>query len=303
MKTKVAIVIPTLNGARDLPKLLKSLRGQKLPSVQLSLIISDNGSTDSTIEIVKKEYPSATIIQNHRNLGLAGGNNVGLQKAFENGAEAAIVLNQDTYADPSMVENLVKAFHRHPQSLLSPKIYFAPGHEFYADHYGEQEKGRVIWYAGGVFDWNNVLDSHRGVDQVDEGQFSQEVQTDFATGCCLLIPADLAKQTGGFDPKIFLYREDTDLAMRVKKLGGQVWYVPSAVLWHVNAGSSGVGSGLQDYFITRNRLLFGLRWAPLRAKFAVARESLKLLFFGRTWQKRGVIDFYLCRFGQGSYTI
>jgi hypothetical protein len=74
------------------------------------------------------------------------------------------------------------------------------------------------------------------------------------------------------------------------------------MLWHLNAGSTGgSGSALQDYYITRNRLLFGFSYVTLRTKVALFRESLKNIFFGRPWQKKGVMDFYLRQFGKGNY--
>src|SRR3989344_360711 len=107
---------------------------------------------------------------------------------------------------------------------------------------------------------------------------------------------------GMFDDKYFLYYEDADLSMRIKKKGFKIVYVPSSIIWHKNAGSAGgSGSMLQDYYITRNRLLFGFRYAPFRSKLALFRESLSLLFRGRQWQKCGVIDFYLGKLGRGSY--
>lgn len=303
MKTKVAIVIPSWNSAKDLPKLFESLKAQKLKTCELTVILSDNASSDSSIVVAKKVLPSVVIVRNRENLGLAGGNNVGMKKALELGMHLVIAVNADTIADHNLVESLVEAHRRHPNAILSPKIYFAPGREFHHLRYEEPERGKVIWYAGGIMDWQNVLGSNRGVDEVDKGQYDKEVETDFATGCCLLIPAELVKKTGGFDPSLYLYYEDNDLSMKVKKVGGQVWYVPSAKLWHVNAASSAVGSGLHDYYTTRNRLVLGLRWARFRTKFALLRESIRLLFSGRPWQRRGVADFYLGRLGKGSYGI
>ena len=80
-------------------------------------------------------------------------------------------------------------------------------------------------------------------------------------------------------------------------------YQPKTMLWHKNAGSAGgSGSSLQDYYITRNRLMFGLKYASFKTKLALLKESARLLITGRHWQKKGISDFYLRRFGQGSYT-
>ena len=89
--------------------------------------------------------------------------------------------------------------------------------------------------------------------------------------------------------------------LALEKGGFEVMYVPDAHIWHKVAQSSGIGSELNDYFITRNRMLFGLKYAPLRTKLALIKESLKLLLSGRKWQKTGISDYYLGRFGKGSW--
>ena len=151
-------------------------------------------------------------------------------------------------------------------------------------------------------DWKNVIASHRGVDEVDRGQFESLEKTDFASGCCIMAKKEVFEKTGFFDEKYFLYYEDNDLCQRAKKLGFEIYFQPKGMLWHINAGSTGgSGSEMQDYYITRNRLMFGFKYAPLRAKFAIFRESAGLLLKGRRWQKKGVTDYYLGNLGKGSY--
>ena len=120
----------------------------------------------------------------------------------------------------------------------------------------------------------------------------------------MLVSKNVFKNVGFFDERFFLYYEDTDFTMRIKKSGFKLMYAPKALLWHKNAGSSGgVGSTLQDYFISRNRLLFGMKYAPVRAKIALLRESIRILLYGRKWQRAGVRDYYLYRFGKGRYNV
>jgi GT2 family glycosyltransferase len=139
------------------------------------------------------------------------------------------------------------------------------------------------------------------VDEVDRGQYNKEGETAYVNGCLMLVKKEVFKKIGLFDPKFFMYLEDTDFCLRAQKSGFKLLYAPKAVIWHLNAGSSGVGSALHDYFISRNRLLFGLRWAPVRSKLALIKESLFLLLTGREWQKKGASDFYLGKFGKGSW--
>lgn len=184
---------------------------------------------------------------------------------------------------------------------VSPKIYFAKGHEFHKENYAKNELGQVLWYAGGEMDWRNILGKHRGVDEVDRGQYEKIEETSFATGCCMLIKTNVLKKIGLFDEKYFLYLEDSDLTERLRRSKYAIYYVPKAIVWHKNASSSGSGSALQDYYISRNRMIFGMQYASLRTKVALIKESVSLLASGRPWQKKGIIDFYLNRFGKGSW--
>jgi len=95
--------------------------------------------------------------------------------------------------------------------------------------------------------------------------------------------------------------EDSDLSQRAINANFKLRLVSESKIWHCNSGSSKPGSSLQDYFITRNRLLFAFRYASFRTKFALFRESIKFLFTGSSWRKKGVLDFYLGRFGKGSW--
>lgn len=146
-----------------------------------------------------------------------------------------------------------------------------------------------------------MIASHQGVDEVDRGQHDQIMETEFVSGCAMLIKKAVLARIGLLDERYFLYYEDADFCQRARQAGFKIVFVPQAKIWHKNIGTGRTGSPLQDYYMVRNRLLFGMRWAPLRTKLALLRESLSLLFNGRVWQKRGVVDFYLRRFGKGSY--
>ncbi len=239
--------------------------------------------------------------KNDKNLGFAGGNYVGIKKAIADGCEYIMLLNNDTIVDVNLVKGLLKVMDQDKKiGISAPKIYFAPGFEFHKK-YKKIDQGKVIWYAGGVMDWKNVIGRQRGVDEVDVGQYDTEELTEFATGCCMMIRSQILEKIGMFDDRYFLYYEENDFCQKVKRAGLKIVYVPSAFLWHKNAQSTGgVGSALQDYFISRNRMLFGNLYAPFKTKLALFRESLRLLKSGRTWQKKGIQDYYLKRFGGGS---
>jgi GT2 family glycosyltransferase len=303
---KVAIIIINFNGEEDTIQCLQSLEALNFPKENLLTIVVDNGSKKKfELPKIKLEIGELHVLDTGENLGFAGGNNFGIEYAMKNGADYIMLLNNDTYVEKNLVKELFSAFQAESNvGIIAPKIYFAKGFEFHKNNYAKEDLGKVFWYAGGIMDWKNVIGRHRGVDEVDNGQYEKIEDTDFATGCCFFTSVEVLQKVGVLDEKLFLYYEENDLCQRVKKYGYRIIYAPKAILWHKNAQSTGgSGSALQDYFITRNRLWFGMRYASLRAKTALIREGLRLLFFGRKWQKVGVFDFFLGKFGKGSYAV
>jgi len=300
---KVYVVILSYKENEDTLELLNSLRRINKDGFALNTLIVDNFPQDP-IRLDVKDYEdlSLEIIYNNRNLGFAAGNNVGISHALQKGADFVIILNNDTLVDKNFASELVKIAEKDEKiGIVVPKIFFAKGFEFHKDRYKEEDLGKVLWYAGGQIDWKNIIGNHRGLDEVDRGQFDEDVETQMATGCCFLVKKEIFEKVGLYDKRYFLYFEDADFSERAKRAGFKIFYNPKSIVWHKNAQSAGVGSDLQTYFQTRNRLLFGLTYAPIRAKLALIRESLSLLISGRHWQRRGIIDFYLGKFGKGGY--
>jgi GT2 family glycosyltransferase len=283
---------------------LRSLEKIGLHDIELSVVVVNN-DTGKPFQYEWKGPGSYVILDQQENLGFAGGHNISLSRGLFEKVDYVMVLNNDTTIKPSYLEELVAAAEEHAEAgILAPKIYFAAGDEFHKDRYQKSDLGKVIWYGGGQIDWQNLIISHRGVDEVDSGQFDTPGLTDFASGCCMLIRCTVLEKVGKFDERYFLYLEDSDLNERVKRAGYKIFYIPNSVVWHKNAGSTGgSGSELQDYFITRNRLLFGYRYAPVRTKLALFRESMSMLRSGREWQRIGAKDYYAGRFGRGSYKV
>ena len=304
---KIFFVILHYGGLSNTQKCLDSLCNMNhVKDAEAEILVVDNASpepfafSDNDCKLGRTH-----LLTNKENLGYSGGMNSGIRYALDHKADYVVVVNNDTEFDKEFLRVIVKRLQVDSESgIIVPKIYFYKGSEYHHDRYSEKERGRVIWYAGGMIDWKNVIASHRGVDEVDTGQYDSFRQTDFATGCCMVLRKELIEKIGMFDDSYYLYYEDIDLSMRVKKAGLVVGFEPSAVLWHKNAKSAGgAGSPLQDYYISRNRLLFGFRYAPFRARVAMLSESLRTMFSGRDWQKRGILDFYLGKFGKGSFRI
>lgn len=299
----VFVSILNFNGQENTLECLRSLEKVNTKGINLTVLLIDNGSKEK-LKIKTSEFKlNIEIIYNKENLGFAGGHNVGISYALSKSADYIIILNNDVFIDEEFIYELVKSAKENPKAgIIAPKIYFAKGFEYHKGKYKDEDLGRVFWYAGGEMDWNNVIGHHRGVDEVDNGQYDKTEETEYASGCCMLVSRKTFEKVGGFDKNYFLYYEDSDLCQRIKAAGFKIIYEPKAVIWHKNAGSAGgPGSPLQDYYITRNRMLFGLKYAPLRAKVALIREGTKLLFRGRRWQKNGIKDFYSGKFEKGTY--
>lgn len=301
---KVFVSILNFNGRENTLGCLDSIQKINKENFDLEVIVIDNGSKEK-INLPPSYLREVHLIKSSQNLGFSGGHNLGIKYALENLADYVLILNNDTILDENLIYELLKTAKSDAKiGIVVPKIYFAKGYEFHKNRYTKDEEGRVFWYAGGIMDWKNVIGHHRGVDGIDHGQYDIVEETDFATGCCMLVAKEVFERVGFFDEKYFLYYEDNDLSQRARKAAFRIFYNPKAILWHKNAGSvGGSGSNLQDYYISRNRMLFGAKFAPLRSKFSLIRESFKLLLTGRFWQKKGILDFYLGNFGKGSFNI
>ncbi|HEY5601134.1 MAG TPA: glycosyltransferase family 2 protein [Patescibacteria group bacterium] len=298
---KIAIVVLNYNLKEATFACLGSLQSLNKGENEIEIIVIDNNSEEDISKEITQKFPEAVFLQSYDNFGYSGGNNLGIRKALNDQADAVLVLNPDTEVDKDLITELVKVLETDQKiGIVAPKIYFYPGFETHKDRYKKEDLGKIIWYAGGKFDAKNVLGSHTGVDEADRGQFDKISQTDFATGAALLIKRDVFEKAGFFDEKYFLYLEDLDFSLRVKKRGFKILFAPRAIVYHKNAQSTGLGSSKQDYFITRNRLLFGLKYSTVRTKFALMRESLKFLLGPNSTKRKAVIDFYLGKFGKGS---
>ncbi len=302
---KIFVIILNFNGCKNTVECMESLDKVRTPQgYEIIPVIVDNASHDDSVKVFKKRYPRVVLLENKVNLGYSGGNNTGISYALKHDASHITILNNDTVLDRAFILDLIEALRNYKADVACPKIYFEKGFEYHKDRYKKQDLGKVFWFAGGDMDWANLIGHHRGVDEVDYGQYDKMIDIKFITGACFIGTKEVFEKVGGFNDKYFLYYEDADLSMRIRQSNFKIILAPKSIVYHKNAGSTGgSGSTLQDYFITRNRLLFGMHYASVRTKFALFRESIKLFTRGRIWQRRGVIDYYLHRLGKGTYPL
>src|SRR3989344_6681174 len=278
---KVSVVILNFKVKRDSLECIESV--QKSDYKNVKLIVVDNNSEDGLSGAINDK--SIEFIQNDQNLGFTGGNNIGVKKALEQGADYIFILNPDAVVEEDTISNLVREAQNYSIDIVGPKVLFADR--------------KTIWYAGGIFDKKNVLGSHKGVNEKDQGQYEKSEVTDYVTGAALFVRSEVFKKIGLFDDRFFLYYEDADFCIRAKRVGFSIMYIPSAKVYHKNAKSTGLGSSLQDYFITRNRMLIAYKFLPFRTRFALLRESLRNL--GSPVRRLAFFDFLMGKFGKGSF--
>jgi len=273
MKNLVVLVL-NWNGVADTLALLATLERCRAPEGwSVRILVVDNGSSDGSVAKIRAAFPAVGILALPENRRFAGGNNAGLERALAEGADAVMLLNNDTEADPALLERLVLALEQNPGAgAAAPLIYFgAPSQR--------------IWYAGGRCDVALGHASHRGLRDVDRGQYRSVERTAYLTGCCLLARREVWEAVGLLDDRYYIYAEDADWCLRARAAGYRLLFVPTARLWHKVSASSGVASPWRIYHKVRAGLtlchrhargLGRLAWLPasLAAHAAMAAKLL-----------------------------
>ncbi len=223
---KVAVIVLSWNGKEMTLACLESLAASDYPSLDIYLV--DNASSDGTVESVKTAFAERIrLIANSENLGFAGGNNVGIRKALEDGAAYVLLLNNDTTVAPDMISHLVAAARSNPQmGIFAPKIYY-------------ESPPDQIWFAGGDVSLARGTVRHIGIREVDRGQYDAPRRVDYVSGCALMARRDVFEKIGVLDETYKMYFEDTDFCMRAQLSGFGCYFVPAGRMWHKISPSTG----------------------------------------------------------------
>ncbi|HWZ35647.1 MAG TPA: glycosyltransferase family 2 protein [Mucilaginibacter sp.] len=209
------------------------------------IIVADNGSTDSSLEILKAQYPDLIYIDNKENLGFAEGNNRAIRYAIEQGYTYSLLLNTDTLVDEDIVVKLNRHLETHPNAAgVQPAIYW-------------MHDRAKIWNGKGGFNklTGNMPSSTRLPDVASLDSFEQ---ADWVTGCCVLFRNSVLLQSGLLNKVFFLYYEDVDLSFRVREYGFKLHYLPGCKMYHEAGASATVKkkegnlSPIIHYYISRN---------------------------------------------------
>lgn len=240
MKTKVAVVIPNWNGAEFLAECLKSLDNQTLKP---QIIVVDNGSEDASVQIVENRFPKVRLIKNSKNIGFAGGVNVGIRHALEAKTEYIALFNNDAVAESDWLEKLVTAAERKKRTgIVTGKMMRSDRNLI--DSTGEQYS---VW----------GMPFPRGRNHKDTDQFDKKQEVFGASGGASLYRVEMLEEIGLFDERFFAYYEDVDISFRAQLAGWKIFYEPKAVAYHhVGATSSKLGSFTRYHSIKNFHLLY-----------------------------------------------
>lgn len=230
MLNKVAIIILNWNNYKDTTECLQSV--DKLDYKDFCVFLVDNHSQDHSFRKLKEDYEhrqynmAIMFIQSAENLGFAGGNNLAIKQAYDQGYSYFWLLNNDTVVSPDSLIYLVEEMDTDPNTgMAGSKIYY----------YGT----RTIWFAGGKINTFTGRAKHPGIGESDCGQYDVRREVDYITGCSLLVRREVIDSVGLMKKKYFLYFEEAEWNLRARNGGWKMIYRPESVIFHKVSISTG----------------------------------------------------------------
>jgi hypothetical protein len=238
----VAVVIVNYNGYQLTRDCLRSF--EPVSYGNYALIVVDNASVDGSVPRLREEFPHVHYVEHKSNAGFTGGNNLGIRKACELGAEYLFLLNNDTVVSENVLQELVGFAVAHPETgIIAPLTYYF-------------EAKDTISFGGGQIDRNTGLYYHLNKGKKLRDLLDNVIDCTFIEGTAMFLRTEVALEGGGFCNKYFLTSEESELCVRVADKGYRLAMISSCSVWHKISQSLKGGSTLRDYFIFRNRLLF-----------------------------------------------
>jgi GT2 family glycosyltransferase/glycosyltransferase involved in cell wall biosynthesis len=243
---RTSVIVPTWNGEAVLRDCLVSISKLEQPPGGFELIVVDNGSSDGTELLLRREFPWARRVRSETNLGFARGCNLGMAAAR---GEYLVLLNNDTLPSPDWLRLLVERADEGVGGAVACKIVYAADRAL-INNAGSELDPRSDWPA-----------RDRGINEVDQGQYDAIAPSAFC-GAAVLLKRDMLDDIGVFDEHFFMYWEDADLSWRANLKGWKVDFAPEAVVAHLHAASSGEMSSFFRYHVSRNRVLVLAKHGP-----------------------------------------
>ncbi|WBV57758.1 glycosyltransferase family 2 protein [Chryseobacterium daecheongense] len=273
MSKKLAVVILNWNGKEWLEKFLPAVVRF---SADADIYVIDNLSTDNSIDYLKSQFPTVKIIYNDKNYGFAGGYNTGLKNIR---ADYYCLLNSDVEVTENWIAPVLDLFERDPEIVaIQPKVL----------SYQNKKYFEFAGAAGGLID-NLGYPYCRGrvFDDVEEdkGQYNDEVEIFWASGCCFFIRSKDFQEQNGFDERFFAHQEEIDLCWRLINTGKKIYYTGKSTVYHVGGGTLNKQSPQKTYLNIRNNLSMMLKNLPFPKLiwlifFRLCLDSIAGIYFG-----------------------
>ena len=256
----VTISILNWNGGEDTLQCLHSIFQQDYEN--FSVIVSDNGSTDGSLEKIRVIFPQVQLIENGVNLGFTGGNNRAINYALDSGADYVWLLNSDAIVGKGCLRQLIECANSHEDyGLLSPAVYY-------------QDDQKKLQFCGAIIDWNRQIISVPRIPELIEKTQAYLPNSIVLWGTALLIRRKVLEQIGLLDDRYFAYYEDMDFSVRVIRAGFLCHVVFSAFIWHQGHPTTHTRSPHFFYLMTRNGLLFWCSYLTRWQKFSFIRRHI-----------------------------
>ncbi len=249
-----------------------------LEDKSIEVIVVDNASTQDEASMIEQLYPQVKVIRSRENLGFAGGNNLGIKAAQ---GKYLFFLNNDTLLkhQTSDIRPLINRLESTPKmGLVCPKIKFSWG-------------SQLIQFTGYTpLSPITIRNKAIGCGEVDHGQYDKAHSTPYAHGAAMMVKREVIEKAGLMPECYFLYYEELDWSMMIRRAGYEIWYEPACTVFHKESQTTGQNSPLRTYYITRNRLLFTQRNQQGMIKFisylylislVSTRDILKYTFLRR----------------------
>ena len=234
---KLSIITINYNGLKDTCELIDSIPFNN----DMEVIVVDNASKQDEASIISERYPQAKVIRSQKNLGFAGGNNLGIKEAK---GKYILLINNDTYFKDFNIDALIERLESSDKiAIICPKLRFAWGNN-------------PIQFAGYTPLTNVTIRNQAiGFGEEDKGQYDIAHPTPYAHGAAMLIKREAIEKVGLMPECFFLYYEEIDWSMRFTRAGYEIWYDPACTVYHKESQTTGQNSPLRTYYVTRNRLL------------------------------------------------
>ncbi|MGH9717539.1 MAG: glycosyltransferase family 2 protein [Candidatus Acidiferrales bacterium] len=260
---KLSIVILCWNDLKVIRDCLASIYAETR-EIEFETIVCDNGSTDGSIEAIRREFPQVRLIENGKNLRFAKGNNAGIEASR---GEYVLILNPDTIMHDGALGKMVAYADRHPEGgAFGCKVVFADG--AFQRCMRPLPTPRAEWFAALRLGWLARVGEWLHAGEYTGWNGENERTVGWLAGCFILTRGELLKKVGGFDPQFFYYFEDTDLCQKIWRAGYKVLYTPEATITHLLGQST------------------NKRFKPLG--FALDGQVTRYLYFYKYYGAKGV---------------